>query len=107
MLCLPVGQIQTTAGQRLELRGAVNNAGTISLVGGQMQFNAAVTNSASTGLIYARDGIVRFLGGLNNNGSLAVAFGATDVFGDVVNGAAGRIIVSGGGQATFYDDVTN
>lgn len=101
------GQIQTTAGQRLEFGGTVNNGGLISLVGGQMQFNAAVTNSASTGAITARDAILRFGGGLINAGSLAATFGTTDVFGDIANSATGRIVVSGGAQATFYDDVTN
>jgi hypothetical protein len=40
------GRIQTTTGQRLEFGGPVTNAGVISPVGGQMQFNAAVTNAA-------------------------------------------------------------
>jgi hypothetical protein len=101
------GQIQTTAGQRLEFGGTVNNGGLISLVGGQMQFNQAVTNAANTGLITAREGIVRFNGGLANNGSLTVAFGTADIFGEITNAPSGRVVVSGGAQATFYEDVTN
>jgi hypothetical protein len=33
--------------------------------------------------------------------------GTTDVYGPVTQGASGKVIVSGGGSATFYDAVTN
>ena len=104
------GKIQTTAGDRLTFGGTVTNAGSISLVGGEVQFDAAVTNSASTGAIFARDAILRFgsglvSNGLTNHGSLAVTFGTSDVFGDIANSATGQIVVSGGAQATFYDDI--
>jgi hypothetical protein len=72
-----------------------------------MQFNAAVTNNVSTGVISARDGILRFIGGLTNHGSLAVTFGTADVMGDITNAATGRIVVSGNSYATFYDDLVN
>jgi hypothetical protein len=55
-----------------------------------MQFNAAVTNAVSTGLISARDAIIRFNGGLTNNGSLAVTVGTADIFSDIVNSATGQ-----------------
>jgi fibronectin-binding autotransporter adhesin len=102
------GKIQTTFGQRLEVGGAVNNAGQISLVGGQMQFNAAVTNAASTGTIAVRDAIIRFEGALTNHGSLAASFGTADILGDIVNSeSTGRIVVSGNSDATFYGDLLN
>src|SRR5262249_36013149 len=63
------GQVQLTTGNRLEFSGASNtNNGTISLAGGELQFNNVVTNSANTGLITAHDAIARFNGGLTNNG---------------------------------------
>jgi T5SS/PEP-CTERM-associated repeat protein len=101
------GRIQATAAERLVIAGAVANAGEISLAGGEMQFDAAVTNSANTGAISARDAILRFGGGLTNHGSLAAPTGTADVFGKITNAAGGRIVVSGGARATFYDDVTN
>jgi hypothetical protein len=101
------GQIQTTTGDRLVFGGAISNSGSINAIGGEMQFNAPVTNVVSTGAITARDAIVRFNGNLTNNGSLGVSFGTADIFGDITNSGTGRIVVSGGSQATFYDDVVN
>lgn len=101
------GQIQTVAGDRIEFESPLHNFGSVNLIGGEMQFNAAVTNGAATGTISSRDAILRFHGGLTNDGSLAVTFGTSDIFGDVANSATGRIVVSGGAQATFYDDVVN
>jgi hypothetical protein len=54
---------------------------------------------------------LRFGGGLTNSGALTFTSGVSEVFGDVAvqNNLTtpGRIIVSGGAQANFYDDVTN
>src|SRR4029079_13112916 len=105
------GSIQATTGQKLIFGGAVTDSGSISLVGGEMQFNAATTTSANTGIISGRDAILRFNGGLKNNGALAFSNGAMDVFGDItsnhfVNSSdRSRMTVSGGGTANFYDDV--
>src|SRR5262249_45061583 len=82
----PSGQIQLTTGNRLEFSGTTNtNNGTITLAGGELQFNTLLTNAASSGLITAHDAIARFNGGLLNNGSLATTVGTTDVYGDVTN----------------------
>jgi T5SS/PEP-CTERM-associated repeat protein len=104
---VPGGRIQTGAGDQLQFTGAVNNASAINLLGGEMQFNLPVTNSAGVAAITARGGVLRFNGGMTNNGSVAVSFGTTDIFGDVNNSSSGQIVISGGSQATFYDDVVN
>jgi hypothetical protein len=44
---------------------------------------------------------------LFNGGSIAIAFGTSRVFGAVTNAVTGLVVVSGGSQATFYDDVVN
>ncbi len=98
------GRIQVTSGQLLEM-GRVRNAGEISIVGGEAVFADTVDNSPDTSIITARDGIMRFNQGLNNEGGLAFTFGTSDVFGKVVNDSVGIINVSGGGNVTFYDDV--
>jgi hypothetical protein len=72
-----------------------------------------LTNTASTGLIFAQDGVLRFDGGLSNLGSMAISLGTANVFGDITNIApdptrpGGTIVVSGNGSVNFIDDVMN
>ncbi len=66
-----------------------------------------ITNLEHTGAINVRNGILRFNAGLTNHGNVGISFGTTDVFGDINNSVSGKIVVSGGSQATFYDDVIN
>jgi T5SS/PEP-CTERM-associated repeat protein len=111
------GQVRVAAGQRLEILGASGsntNNGLVDIDGGAIEFGRSVTNSSvspSTGLIAARDATLRFQAGLANSGALTFAGGNSDVFGDVTNQnnltTPGRIIVTGGAQATFFDDVVN
>jgi T5SS/PEP-CTERM-associated repeat protein len=111
------GQIRVAAGERLEVLAAAGtnvNNGLVDVNGGAIEFSRSVTNSSvnpSTGLIAARDATLRFHGGLTNNGALTFSAGVSDVFGDVTNptavGSPGRIIVTGGAQANFFDDVAN
>ncbi|MGD9635224.1 MAG: beta strand repeat-containing protein [Pirellulales bacterium] len=111
------GQIRVQSGQRLEILGAsgttINN-GLVDVDGGTIEFGRPVTNSSaspSTGMIAAREATLRFNGSLSNNGALTFAAGVSDVFGDVTNmnnlNTPGRIIVTGGAQANFFDDVVN
>ncbi|MEM8494153.1 MAG: choice-of-anchor tandem repeat NxxGxxAF-containing protein [Planctomycetota bacterium] len=85
----------------------VSNAGRVEAIGGSLTFDGFVSNLAGTGLITARDGTLRFDGGLFNAGAVALSFGTTDVFGQIDNAAGGVIVVSGNSNATFYDDVGN
>ncbi len=107
------GEIRAGAGDRLALSSTtLANAGRIEAIGtgfspAEIEFDGAVSNSAGTGNIVARNAVLRFHGGLTNNSMFAVSFGATDVLGDVSNSATGTIAVAGNSGATFYDDVTN
>ena len=100
------GRIEVIAGERLFINtsGAPVNSGTISVIGGELQVDDAMTNSASTGFISARDAILRF-SGVTNNGAFAFSNGTVDVYGDITQNVGGRITISNGGIANFYDDV--
>jgi T5SS/PEP-CTERM-associated repeat protein len=99
------GQVQLIAGERLRLGGGSNsNFGHISVLGGELQVDGPLDNGASTGLISARDAILRF-DQVTNNGSMAFSNGTVDVYGDITQSVGGRITVSNGGIANFYDDV--
>lgn len=99
------GEIRAEAGKRLKLEGSLApNAGLISLQGGTVEFSQALTNS-STGFITGRGTLSVGGAGLVNNGNMAFSGGFTDVYGDVTNGASAKIVTSGGGTTTFYDDV--
>jgi T5SS/PEP-CTERM-associated repeat protein len=112
-----VGQIRVTAGQRLEILGGSSsntNDGLIDVDSGTIEFGRAVINSTSnpsSGMIAARNATLRFNGGLQNSGALTFTEGVSDVFGDVTTAnnlsTTGRIIVTGGAQANFFDDVVN
>jgi len=103
-----VGEVRVAAGERLLLTGAGNtNAGRFESLGGEIEFTQDLINRTVTGLITGRDAVLRFGGGLANEGAVALTFGVSDVFGDVDNAATGTIVLSGGGNATFYDDVDN
>lgn len=111
------GQVRVQAGQRLEVLGSAGtnvNNGLVDVDGGTIEFGRLVTNSnvsPSTGLITARNATLRFNAGFSNSGALTFSAGISDVFGDVTNlnnlATPGRIVVTGGGQANFYDDVVN
>lgn len=111
------GQVRVGAGQRMEILGSTGNSvnnGLVDVDGGEIEFGRQVTNSnvsPSSGLIAARDATLRFHGSLVNNGSLTFSAGVSDVFGDIANQnnltTPGRIIVTGGAQANFFDDVVN
>jgi hypothetical protein len=109
------GQVRVGPGERLTfVNGPHDNDGLIDLNGGTIEFDGLLVNNLAnpaTGLIAARNGTLRFHGGVTNSGSIVMSAGVMDVFGDIDNVAAsptmGRIIVSGGGTANFYDDITN
>ena len=106
------GEIRVIGGERLHVIGAGphTSAGRIEVLGldmnqAEIEFTGPLTNSASGGVATGHSAIMRFNGGLNNAGALALAGGANQVTGDVAN--TGDVIVSGGATATFHDDVTN
>jgi len=101
------GQVQVAAGERQRWAASNTahvNSGHVSVIGGEWQVDSTLQNAAGTGLISARDAILR-LTGVINNGSLAFSNGTVDVYGDVTQNPGGRITISAGGIANFYDDV--
>ena len=81
-------------------QGLATNAGSISLSGGTFDTNAtAITN---TGIIDGR-GIFRS-GTLTNNNKIAIADGASEIYGSVINNGSLTITNT---TATFFNNVTN
>jgi T5SS/PEP-CTERM-associated repeat protein len=113
------GQVRIAPGERMLFTGSPNqNVGLIDVSGGELEFTGGtLINGASAptpALIAARGATLRFGGGagLINNGAITFTSGVSDVFGDINNAnppgsTPGRIVVSGGAQANFFDDVTN
>jgi hypothetical protein len=100
------GQLRVGAGETMLLSGTGHsNAGAIEVRnGGELEVNGALNQTAS-GRTLLDNATVRFNGGMTNAGQVNVGFGGASVFGNVVNAAGGRVIVSGNSQATFYDTV--
>jgi len=112
----PAGQVRVGSQERLVFSGSAANTnnGLIDISGGTIEFAGPTANnslSPATGAIAGRNSVLRFHGGLTNSGSLVFSNGTMDVFGDINNVAGlpttGRIVVSGGGTANFYDDILN
>lgn len=102
------GQVRVGMNESIhfDIVSASSNAGLIEVIEGEIEFDGALTNAASTGLIAARDAALRFNAGLTNSGSVALSFGVSDVFGDITNQPGASIVVSGGAEVTFYDDIS-
>jgi len=99
------GELRAEDGKRLCIEGAVAaNAGRLVLAGGTMEF-AGPLNNAGGGDILGRG--VLSAAGLSNFGDVALSNGVTDVRGDTTNEPGGRVFISGGADATFWDDVAN
>jgi T5SS/PEP-CTERM-associated repeat protein len=85
------------------------NQNLIQLAGGRLDFTGVLDNAAN-GVITGRGVLgtsMANLGGqgLHNNGIFAVSGGSMDIYGDVRNTSAGRIVTSGNSTTTFWDDV--
>lgn len=100
------GQVRVGAGEAMLLSGTTHtNAGTIEVRnGGELEISGSVTQAAN-GRTLLDNATLRFNNGLTNAGQVNVGFGGASVFGEVVNAAGGKVIVSGNSQATFYDTV--
>jgi len=100
------GRIRVRGGSQLRLSSSLANAGTVEVIGGELEASGAVTNTFD---IDARDATLRFSGGLANaaSGQLAITGGIVDVFGNVTNAVGGQILVGGNGRSVFHDPVTN
>lgn len=100
------GEVRVGAGDRLQVINNYFNGGLLAIQGGRVDAAAGLTNSA-TGNIVGRGTLHVGGSGLTNQGDLALSNGQTDVFGDVNNTGAGRVIVSGNADVTFWDDVAH
>jgi len=99
-------EIRVASGESMRFTSTGNtNAGRIEVIGGEIEFDQNLVNQGGSGNIVGRDATMRFNGGLDNQGSLGLSFGISDIFGDINN--TGAVVISGGGNATFYDDYTN
>jgi probable HAF family extracellular repeat protein len=101
-----VGLLRVGAGQLLKLTGAAHsNGGNVEVrAGGELQVSGGFTNAAA-GRVVLDNGLVRFNGGLTNNGQLQVSFGGASVFGAVTTNGGGKIILSANSNTAFYDAV--
>ena len=101
------GVIRSTGGNVLQLTGgSLSNRGLVEVRNGELQVSANLMNLndlSGTGLVAARDAILRFQGGVQNQGAIAFTDGFNDVFGDIVN--TGNISVGGDAEVVFYDDI--
>jgi Regulator of Chromosome Condensation (RCC1) repeat protein len=109
-------EIRITAGQRLLADSTFFNSGRVealgngNVLGGQAEIDFGDNESNGVdGLITGHDAVFRFGRGLgmDNDGAIALTSGVNDIFGDLTNQLSGAVVVTGGAQATFYDDVLN
>jgi hypothetical protein len=102
------GEVRVESGQHLRFMGAgphTNIRGQIDVLGGQLEFAAELSHL--NGLLTGRNAVMRFGGGLENRATVLLSFGTSDIFGNVDNQNPGKVILSGGSNATFYGDVSN
>ncbi|MCX7427215.1 MAG: PEP-CTERM sorting domain-containing protein, partial [Planctomycetia bacterium] len=99
------GQVRVDTGDWIIVSAANSeNSGTINLEGGTLEFTGSLYNYEG-GFISGR-GTLRAAGGLTNEGVLTLSGGFSDVYGDVTNDeTTSKIVITGGGLTTFYDDV--
>ena len=98
------GRVSVGSAESLRAYTITNfGTGRTEVIGGQLETLAFANN----GQIILRNALVHF-GSLANPGQLLVSFGTSDVFGSIDNWAGtGKIIVSNGAQASFYDPILN
>ena len=108
------GEVRLGVGQRfqagwIENYGRIEALGNLNVPGGitEVECSYGGFNAYGTGLITGHDAVFRFGQGMYNDGSIALTAGLNDVFGDIENTSIGMVVVTGGSQATFYDDVVN
>jgi fibronectin-binding autotransporter adhesin len=106
------GTIRAEAGDHLIIDTVgPTNLGTIELAGGTVEYSKTLSNLAG-GTISGR-GVFRGSSsapggaGLSNLGVVSLSAGISDVYGDVNNGATGKIVAAGASTITFYDNVVN
>jgi hypothetical protein len=110
---LATGNIRNAAAvanirEQLLFSGEVTNSGLIESIGGEMEFQELVTNTAE-GQIAGRNAIFRFRAegeGLLNQGQMIFGAGESDVFGAITNASTGEIAIAHNANVVFYDAIT-
>jgi fibronectin-binding autotransporter adhesin len=102
----PAGEVRVAAGEQLQFldAGSSFNSGRINLLGGTVEFTQSALTNAVSGQIIGQGSIIA--DATLNSGTMAFS-GAANVLGDVTNNVSGKIISSGGGPTTFFDDMVN
>jgi fibronectin-binding autotransporter adhesin len=102
----PAGEVRVATGEQLQFRAAGGsfNSGRINLLGGTVEFTQSTLTNAASGQIVGHGSLIA--DATLNSGTIAFS-GPANVLGDVTNNASGKIISSGGGPTTFFDDVVN
>ena len=108
------GEVHVAAGQQMHLTDTSEqgNGCRIDVVGhatqaAEIEFDGRLTNAKVIGNITARHAIMRFNGGLTNQGNVGISFGISGVYGDVDNQSKASITVTGYSNVTFWDDLVN
>ncbi len=97
------GDVRPSGGMGLLFDGSTNaNSGNINLSGSTIEFAGSLINS-TTGFVGGRGSLIA--AGIDNSGTLAFTGGTSDVFGNLTNRPGSRVVTSGNGVTTFYDDV--
>ncbi len=106
------GVIRSTGSEHLVFTSRDNqNLSNINLAGGTIEFTESLFNRSGAAITGRGTLITSSTApgglGLVNDGVMSFSAGITDVYGDVDNGSDGRIVTSGAGITTFFDDVTH
>jgi T5SS/PEP-CTERM-associated repeat protein len=104
---LPSGELRNAAGvanlrEELIVTGLVENFGTIESLGGEMEFLSEVVNNFE---IVARDAVMRFPAGLENNGTITVG-GNTTIHGPIDFSGGGDLLVMSDSETLVVGDLT-
>src|SRR5204863_8473175 len=98
------GEVRAASGELVQFVNAAGstNGGRINLLGGAVEFTqSALTNSAA-GLVIGNGTLDA--NSIANSGMMAFS-GSPNVVSNVTNNRRSKIISSGGGPTTFFDDV--
>jgi hypothetical protein len=106
------GTIRASGSEHLVFNGANNlNAMNVNLSGGTLEFTQSMTNRSGAA-ITGRGTLITSSAvpggvGLVNEGLMSFSAGIIDVHGDLDQTSDGRIVTSGNGVTTFFDDVVH
>ena len=104
------GTVRAAGSENLVFTGGTNrNVMNMNIAGGTVEFTESFSNRNGAA-ITGRGSLITSSSnpgglGLTNDGLMSFSAGTMDIFGDVDQTSGGRIVTSGGGVTTFFDDV--